>query len=83
MPGFDGTGPFGNPNWSCRRMCGRGFGFRGRGFGRGLARTGWNAPAPASLELDKDEQIKILEAELNEIGEERAQIEKMLKELRK
>ena len=81
MPGGDETGPFGDPNWPCRRIwgCGRGFGrgFWGRrAWARGLA---YGAP----LSLTKEEQIKILEAELKEIEAEKQEIEKALKELKK
>ena len=78
MPNWDGTGPFGNPNWACRRGCaGRGCGFGRRGFRQGAWAGG------AQVELEKEEQIKILEAQLNAVGEESALIGKRLAELRK
>jgi hypothetical protein len=83
MPGCDGTGPLGDPNWHCRRVYGRGAAFRGgfRGFGRGF---GWRYPQRAfaeSVTLTKEDQKKILEAELNEIEVGKRDIEKKLKEL--
>ena len=78
MPAQDGTGPLGQGPLTGRGMgpCGRGFGrgFR-RGFGRGFGR---NQP----LSLTKDQERKILEAELAEIEAEKAEIEKQLKEAR-
>ena len=49
----------------------------GRGFGRGL---GLRYTEP--VELTKEEQKKILEAELKELEAERQEIDKMLKELK-
>jgi|GEM_PF-2752660 len=90
MPGGDGTGPFGDPNWPCRRIRGFGARFRsgfGRGYGRGFRACGayWaqNPQYNAPVSLTKEEQIKILEAELREIEAEKQEIEKMLKELKK
>ena len=89
MPGGDGTGPFGDPNWPCRRIYGYGAGFRG-GFGRGFGREyrrgfgrrfAWGYTEPATL--TKEEQIKILEAELKDINSEKQEIEKTLEDLRK
>jgi hypothetical protein len=71
MPGGDGTGPLGL--WP---RTGRGF---GRCFGRGLGLRCWRY-APVSL--TKEEQKKILEAELKEIEMEKQKIEKRLKEMK-
>ncbi len=96
MPQFDGTGPQGRgpmTGWG-RGPCGAGQGFgrrgfgRGPGFGRGLGRgfgpgfRGWS-PADWSepVALSKEEQKKILEAELAELQKEREAIEAKLKEL--
>lgn len=78
MPRFDGAGPFGYGPMTGRGFgpCGRGLAFR-RGFGRGF---GWRFAEP--LVLTKEEQKKILEAELKEIETERNEIEKRLKELK-
>ncbi|MBN1156637.1 DUF5320 domain-containing protein [Candidatus Woesearchaeota archaeon] len=77
MPGMDGTGPFGDLNWQCRRAYGFGAGFRG-GFGRGR-RFGQAFARP--VELSKEEQKKVLEAELKQIESEREAIERKLKEI--
>jgi hypothetical protein len=71
MPGGDGTGPLGTGpiGWG-RGPCGRGLGFR-RGFGRGFGRY-FTRP----VELTKEERIKILKAEKEDI-------EKALEELEK
>ena len=66
MPGFDRTGPTGRGP-----MTGRGMGPCGGGMARGF-RRGFVRP----VELSKEEQVKILEAEKD-------QIEKELKELKK
>ncbi len=70
MPTQDGTGPAGQGP-----LTGRGFGRCGFrcGFGR---RFMGNQP----LSLTKDQERKILEAELAEIEAEKAEIEKQLKE---
>lgn len=77
MPGMDGTGPFGQGP-----MTGRGLGYCGRGlrrgFGRGFGRAGYVYP----LTLTKEEQKKILEAQLKEIELEKQNIEKKLEELK-
>ena len=80
MPGQDRTGPLGQGaltgrglgpcGGGMRRGCGRGF---GRGFSGGYAR--------ANLNLTKDQEKKILEAELAEIEAEKKEIEKQLKEM--
>jgi len=71
MPAMDGTGPLGTgPIGGGRGPCGRGHGFR-RGFGRGFGFRYW---AGRPLELSKEERVKILKAEKEDI-------EKALKEL--
>jgi len=75
MPGQDGTGPlglgpltgrgFGPCGWGIRRGFGRGYG-RGFGFRR-------------QVTLTKEEEKKILEAELKEIDLEKQEIEKRIK----
>lgn len=83
MPGQDKTGPLGQGPLTGRGLgpCGggmrRGFGFR-RGFGRGF---GWRARAEP-VTLTKDEEKKILEAELAEIEAEKAEIGRRLKEIK-
>lgn len=79
MPGGDGTGPYCDPNWYCRRIYGRGAAFRG-GFGRGRGRY-WQRFPVAAVTLTKEEQQKLLEAELKEIEAEKQGVEKKLKEL--
>lgn len=69
MPGLDRTGPRG-----LGPLTGRGLGPCGRGLRRRYAYT-------ETKELTKDEQKKILEAELEDLEEEKKQIEKKLKEL--
>ena len=78
MPGYDRTGPFGRGPLSGRGLgpCRRGLAFR-RGFGRGYGRYAEPvAQYSESVTLSKDEQIKILEAEKQEI-------ERKLDELKK
>jgi hypothetical protein len=79
MPYGDGTGPVGKGS-----LTGRGYGScncgvhrgHGRGFGRGQ-RAGCSRP----VDLTKEEERKILEAELKNIEAEREAIEKRLKEV--
>jgi len=82
MSGLDGTGPVGQGPMTGRGLgpcgCGMRRGF-GRGFGRGLGLRYWRY-APVSL--TKEEQKKILEAELKEIDLEKQEIEKRLKEMK-
>ncbi len=85
MPGGDGTGPFGNSNWTCMRVNGRGAGFR-RGLGRGFCRRfgfgyGQGMAYAKPIMPSKDEQKEALEAELKEIEAEKQVIETRLKEL--
>ena len=82
MPGQDGTGPAGQGaltgrglgpcGGGMRRGCGRGFG-RGFGFRRGFA---------TQVTLTKDEEKKILEADLKDIETERETIQRRLKEMK-
>jgi len=78
MPGFDGTGPQGQGPLTGRGLgpcgCGMRRGF-GRGFGKGLGFR-------RQVTLTKDEEKKILEAEIKEIELEKQEIAKRLKELK-
>ena len=75
----DRTGPLGQGPLTGRGLglCGngrsQGFGCK-RGFGRGYGFR-------RSIPLTKDEEKKILESELEEIGLEKQEIEKRLKEI--
>lgn len=79
MPKFDGTGPEGKgPTGFGRGSCGRGFqkGF-GKGCGRGFGfRFAGRTPFSAPVELSKEEKIKILKAEKEDIEKELAELEK-------
>ena len=79
MPGFDGTGPLGNGS------IGRGFGPCGKRLRRGFRKGfGWQRRCCQRAEnviLTKEEQKKILEAELSQIESEKKQIEKKIKEI--
>ena len=80
MPGGDRTGPMGYGPLTGRGLgpCSRGSAFR-RGSGRGFGWRNWqNAPEPATL--TKEEQRKILEAELKEIEAEKQEMQKRLQE---
>ena len=82
MPNFDGTGPqgmgamtgrgLGPCGGGMRRGCGKGFG-RGMGFRRGFA---------TPVTLTKDEEKKILEADLKDIEVEKEAIQKRLNEMK-
>ena len=75
MPGGDGTGPMGQgPTGWGRGPCGKGM---GRGFGMGF-RCRYVQPAS----LTKDEEKKVLKAELDQIEAEKKDIEKKLKEMK-
>lgn len=78
MPGQDKTGPSGQGALTGRGFgsCGGGFGFR-RGFGRCF---GGRFSQP--IEFTKDQEKKILQAELSEIEAEKTEIEKRLKDLK-
>lgn len=78
MPGFDRTGPMGRGTLS-----GRGFGPCGMGFGGGFGWRNWQGyPVREPVALTKEEQKKILEAELKELEAEKKEIERALKELK-
>ncbi len=86
MPGQDGTGPLGQGPLTGRGLgpCGRGLGFR-KGFGRGSGRSfgrGLGIGTAMPVILTKEQEKKILEAELKEIETEKAEVEKQLKELK-
>ncbi len=72
MPAQDRTGPLGQGP-----LTGRGWGYCGRGFRRGFGR---GFRKIFTLNPTKDQERKILEAELAEIEAEKAEIEKQLKE---
>ena len=94
MPRYDRTGPIGQGPLTGRGLgpCGRGIAFRrgfGSGFGRGfgfrrMAFTRYPAydPVVEPATLNKEEEKKILEAELKEIELEKEEIKKRLKELK-
>ncbi|MFA7707731.1 MAG: DUF5320 domain-containing protein [Candidatus Pacearchaeota archaeon] len=86
MPNMDRTGPqgmgamtgrgLGPCGAGMRRGCGRGF---GRGMGNGFGfRAGYNQP----VSLTKDEEKKILEADLKDIEAEKEAIQRRLKEMK-
>ena len=86
MPAQNGTGPLGQGAMTGRGLgpCGsgmrRGFGRGcGRGFGRGF---GFRARYTEPITLTKDEEKKILEADLMDIETEKQEIAKRLKELK-
>ena len=78
MPNRDGTGPSGQGPLTGRGLGPCGCGMR-RGFGRGYGRGfGFRR----QVALTKEEEKKILEAELKEIETEKQTIEKRLKEMK-
>lgn len=82
MPGQDETGPSGQG-----AMTGRGLGLCGggmrRGFGRGFGRgMGFRARYATPVTLTKDEEKKILEADLRDIEVEKEAIQRRLKEMK-
>jgi len=78
MPGQDGTGPLGLGPLTGRGLGPCGCGMR-RGFGRGYGRGfGFRR----QVTLTKEEEKKILEAELKEIDLEKQEIEKRIKEMK-
>jgi len=81
MPGMDGTGPQGEGPLTGRGLgpCGRGLGFR-RGFS---SRSGWRRVGYEPVQLSKEEEQKILEAELKQIDLEKQEIEKRIKKIKK
>ena len=76
MPNRDETGPYGHGPLS-----GRGFGSCGLGLSRGYGRRQGFRRLSKSIIANKEEQKKILEAELLEINKEKQEIEKKLKEI--
>jgi hypothetical protein len=76
MPRFDGTGPLGQG-----AMTGRGLGPCNGGFRRGCGRGNGFGYRRQTV-LTKDEEKKILEADLKEIDLEKQEIEKRLKEIK-
>lgn len=78
MPNMDRTGPQGMGALTGRGLGPCGGGMRrgcGRGFGRGFGFRN-------QITLTKEEEKKILEAELTEMNLEKQEIEKRLKELK-
>jgi len=61
------------------RGAGRGF---GRGFGRFCPRWGFAGLSESPLKLTKEQEKKVLEAELAEIEAEKAEISKRIKEIK-
>lgn len=83
MPWRDGTGSWGYGPMAGRGRgpCGRGMASR-RGFCMGYGWRYWQGvPVAEPAALTKDEQRRILDAELKDIEAERQEIEKRLKEL--
>jgi hypothetical protein len=83
MPGQDGTGPQEMGALTGRGLgpCGNGMrrGCCGRGLGRGF---GFRARYSTPLTLTKDEEKKILEADLQDIESEKEAIQKRIKEMK-
>ncbi|MFA5173587.1 MAG: DUF5320 domain-containing protein [Candidatus Pacearchaeota archaeon] len=84
MPNMDGTGPNGIGPMTGRGLgpCGAGLRGYGRGFGRGYGRGFAFRARLNPVNLTKEEEKKILEAELNEVSLEKQEIEKRLKEIK-
>lgn len=78
---MDGTGPRGQG-----QMTGRGLGpcrnGQRRSFGFGRGRRSAFCPGMQTAGFSKEEEKKILEAELKEINSEKQEIEKRLKEMK-
>lgn len=88
MSNRDGTGPMGQGPLTGRGLgpCTQGLGLR-RGFRQGFGRGFRRCLMPfgsqiQQVELSKDDQKKILQAELAEIEAEKIAVEKELKELK-
>ena len=82
MPNFDGTGPQGMGAMTGRGLGPCGGGMRrgcGRGFGRGF---GWKRGFATPVTLTKEEEKKILEADLKDIEVEKEAIQRRLKEMK-
>jgi len=89
MPAQDRKGPIGQGAMTGRGagpcnsdgtmpVCCRGF-QRGRGFGRGF---GWRIQMTQPVELSKEQEKKILEAELAELEAEKKELETVLKKIK-
>jgi hypothetical protein len=76
MPGRNRTGPDGYGP-----LTGRGLGPCGRGLRRGFGRRADFRRCSEPTKLTKEEQKKMLEAELQEIEKEKQEIEKKLEEI--
>jgi hypothetical protein len=84
MPRQDGTGPSGQGPMTGRGMgpCGRGMRKRfGRGFGRGQGRFAV-CPPKYLAGFTKEEEKKILKADLEDLEAEKQEIEKRLKKMK-
>jgi len=71
MPGGDGTGPYGDRNWPCRRRGGGRFYGRGRGFGFRFAPVMAPVNEKESLEQEKEllkKEMEAIEKKLKELG---------------
>jgi hypothetical protein len=81
MPNKDRTGPLGQGAMTGRGLgpCGCGNGMR-KGFGRGLGRD--RCPAKFSAGFSKEDEKKILEAELKQMETDKQNVEKRLKEIK-
>jgi hypothetical protein len=82
MPALDKTGPLGGGPFTGRGLGPCGGGMRrgcGRGFGRGM---GFRARYATPVTLTKDEEKKILEADLKDIEAEKEVIQRRLKEIK-
>jgi len=91
MPAQDGTGPRGmGPRTGrglgpCGTGYGRGYGMgygRGRGYGQGYRMGYGPGYAAQPYEPTKEEQKKMIEAELKGLDEEKKALQKMLKDLK-
>jgi len=77
MPRQDGTGPQG-----MGAMTGRGLGPCGSGMRRGCCRgLGWRVRYATPITLTKEEEKKILKADLEDIDAEKEAVQKRLKEI--
>jgi hypothetical protein len=79
MPRQDGTGPNGQGAMTGRGLGPCGGGMR-KGFGRGFGRA--RCPAKFAVGFSKEDEKKILKAELKDIESEKIEISKKLKELK-
>jgi len=79
MPNMNGTGPQGMGAMTGRGLGPCGAGMR-RGLGRGFGRS--RCPARAIVGFSKDEEKKILEADLKDVEAEKEAIQKRLKEIK-